>query len=50
MSAGRGYALALGLTYSSGAGNGPFGIGWQMGTNVDSTPDEPRYAPVRFDR
>ncbi|TPA09262.1 virulence protein [Burkholderia pseudomallei] len=32
MSAGRGYAPALGLTYSSGAGNGPFGIGWQMGT------------------
>ncbi|WDG77605.1 SpvB/TcaC N-terminal domain-containing protein [Pseudomonas chlororaphis] len=31
VSAGRGYAPALTLNYSSGAGNGPFGIGWQLG-------------------
>ncbi|KVK96227.1 SpvB/TcaC N-terminal domain-containing protein [Burkholderia ubonensis] len=31
VSAGRGYAPALTLTYSSGAGNGPFGLGWQLG-------------------
>ncbi|CAM3572162.1 MULTISPECIES: insecticidal toxin complex toxin subunit YenB [Yersinia] len=28
-SAGRGVAPALSLSYSSGAGNGPFGMGWQ---------------------
>ncbi|KVP46718.1 SpvB/TcaC N-terminal domain-containing protein [Burkholderia ubonensis] len=31
VSAGRGYAPALALAYSSGAGNGPFGLGWQLG-------------------
>lgn len=31
VSAGRGYAPALTLAYSSGAGNGPFGLGWQSG-------------------
>ncbi len=31
ISAGRGYAPRLALSYSSGAGNGPFGLGWQMG-------------------
>ncbi|MGT3355634.1 SpvB/TcaC N-terminal domain-containing protein [Yersinia enterocolitica] len=32
ISAGRGYAPGLALSYSSGSGNGPFGLGWQMGT------------------
>lgn len=31
ISAGRGYAPALALSYSSGGGNSPFGLGWQMG-------------------
>ncbi|UUM22276.1 SpvB/TcaC N-terminal domain-containing protein [Mycoavidus sp. SF9855] len=31
VSAGRGVAPGLSLTYSSGAGNGPFGMGWQCG-------------------
>ncbi|BBE10381.1 Insecticidal toxin complex [Mycoavidus cysteinexigens] len=31
VSAGRGVAPSLSLTYSSGAGNGPFGMGWQCG-------------------
>ena len=30
ISAGRGYAPTLALYYSSGAGNGEFGIGWQL--------------------
>ncbi|PRP68766.1 hypothetical protein BUE93_20550 [Chromobacterium amazonense] len=30
VSAGRGYAPAMALQYSSGAGNGEFGIGWQL--------------------
>ncbi|MFB9159368.1 SpvB/TcaC N-terminal domain-containing protein [Chromobacterium violaceum] len=30
ISEGRGYAPALALSYSSGGGNGPFGIGWQL--------------------
>ncbi|WP_156432455.1 SpvB/TcaC N-terminal domain-containing protein, partial [Burkholderia sp. MSMB1498] len=30
VSAGRGYAPSLMLNYSSGAGNGPFGLGWQL--------------------
>ncbi|CAH2926324.1 MAG: Putative toxin subunit [uncultured Paraburkholderia sp.] len=30
VSAGRGYAPSLTLNYSSGAGNGPFGLGWQL--------------------
>lgn len=30
ISAGRGFAPALGLGYSSGTGNSPCGIGWQM--------------------
>ncbi|WP_038251161.1 SpvB/TcaC N-terminal domain-containing protein [Xenorhabdus nematophila] len=29
ISAGRGYAPSLSLSYSSGLGNGPFGLGWQ---------------------
>jgi hypothetical protein len=29
---GRGYAPAMALTYSSQAGNGPFGMGWSAGT------------------
>ncbi|TPG61558.1 SpvB/TcaC N-terminal domain-containing protein [Ewingella americana] len=29
ISTGRGYAPSLALSYSSGAGNGPFGLGWQ---------------------
>ena len=32
ISAGRGFAPALGLSYSSGAGNGAFGMGWSCGT------------------
>lgn len=32
VSAGRGYAPSLGLNYSSQAGNGPFGMGWLVGT------------------
>ncbi|KAF9396826.1 Insecticidal toxin complex protein TcaC1 [Podila verticillata] len=31
VSAGRGVAPGLSLTYSSGVGNGPFGMGWQCG-------------------
>jgi hypothetical protein len=31
ISAGRGYAPALGLTYNSGSGNGIFGLGWNVG-------------------
>lgn len=31
LSPGRGYAPALTLTYNSGAGNGAFGLGWQLG-------------------
>lgn len=31
VSAGRGYAPALALSYHSRAGNGPFGIGWNIG-------------------
>lgn len=31
ISAGRGYAPALTLSYHSRAGNGPFGIGWSIG-------------------
>jgi RHS repeat-associated protein len=31
ITAGRGFAPALGLSYSSGAGNGLFGIGWGCG-------------------
>ena len=31
MSAGRGWDPQLSLTYSSQAGNGPFGIGWSLG-------------------
>ncbi|WP_082242555.1 SpvB/TcaC N-terminal domain-containing protein, partial [Yersinia pekkanenii] len=31
ISAGRGYAPALALSYNSGSGNGPFGLGWNMG-------------------
>ncbi|NHR07246.1 toxin [Chromobacterium haemolyticum] len=31
VSAGRGYAPALMLSYNSGAGNGSFGLGWQLG-------------------
>lgn len=31
LAAGRGYAPALTLNYHSRAGNGPFGIGWDMG-------------------
>lgn len=30
--AGRGFAPSLALTYHSGNGNGPFGIGWDCGT------------------
>lgn len=30
ISAGRGYTPALALQYSSGAGNGTFGLGWQL--------------------
>ena len=30
-SAGRGWDPQLSLTYSSQAGNGPFGIGWSLG-------------------
>lgn len=32
ISAGRGYAPALGLSYSSQGGNGTFGMGWSAGT------------------
>ncbi|WP_145588313.1 SpvB/TcaC N-terminal domain-containing protein [Yersinia rochesterensis] len=32
ISAGRGYAPGLALSYSSGGGNSAFGLGWQMGT------------------
>lgn len=32
VSVGRGYAPTLALNYSSGSGNGPFGLGWQLGT------------------
>ncbi|CNF90348.1 SpvB/TcaC N-terminal domain-containing protein [Yersinia similis] len=32
ISAGRGYAPPLALNYSSGNGNGPFGLGWQLNT------------------
>ncbi len=32
ISAGRGYAPALGLNYSSQGGNGTFGMGWSAGT------------------
>ncbi|KWB79430.1 SpvB/TcaC N-terminal domain-containing protein [Burkholderia ubonensis] len=31
VSAGRGYAPALALSYSSGAGNTPYGLGWTLG-------------------
>ncbi|CNI39302.1 putative insecticidal toxin complex protein [Yersinia thracica] len=31
ISAGRGYAPGLALSYSSGGGNSPFGLGWHMG-------------------
>jgi hypothetical protein len=31
ISAGRGYAPQLALRYASGSGNGPFGVGWQLG-------------------
>ncbi|MCG1042576.1 toxin [Mycetohabitans sp. B8] len=31
VSAGRGYAPQLALRYASGSGNGPFGVGWQLG-------------------
>ncbi|NHB98281.1 SpvB/TcaC N-terminal domain-containing protein [Photorhabdus stackebrandtii] len=36
LSAGRGPAPGLSLTYSSSAGNGPFGIGWQCGVTTIS--------------
>lgn len=31
ISIGRGYSPALALNYSSGSGNGPFGLGWNIG-------------------
>ena len=31
ISAGRGYAPGLGLSYQSSVGNGPFGLGWHVG-------------------
>ncbi len=31
VSAGRGFAPSLALSYSSGSGNGPFGMGWSVG-------------------
>lgn len=31
VSAGRGFAPSLALNYSSGSGNGPFGMGWSVG-------------------
>ncbi|MCG1018547.1 MULTISPECIES: SpvB/TcaC N-terminal domain-containing protein [Burkholderiaceae] len=31
VSAGRGYAPQLALSYASGSGNGPFGVGWNIG-------------------
>ncbi|HYF32993.1 MAG TPA: SpvB/TcaC N-terminal domain-containing protein [Chitinophagaceae bacterium] len=43
---GRGYAPSLNLSYSSGSGNGPFGIGWQTSFPTISTRTEkriPRY-------
>lgn len=49
ISAGRGYAPALGLSYSSQAGNGPFGMGWSSGTMAirrRTRMGVPAYAPT----
>jgi Salmonella virulence plasmid 65kDa B protein/Insecticide toxin TcdB middle/C-terminal region/Insecticide toxin TcdB middle/N-terminal region len=46
ISPGRGYAPVLTLNYSSGVGNGPFGLGWNLGaTTVQRRTDRgvPRY-------
>ena len=46
ISAGRGFAPALGLGYSSDVGNSPFGIGWRMTVNaitVRTTKGAPAY-------
>ena len=45
-SPGRGFAPALALTYHSRAGNGPFGIGWQVtlpSVRRDTRDGVPRY-------
>ena len=47
-SAGRGGAPAIGLSYNSGAGNSPFGLGWQLGVPSIARKTEKRL-PQYFD-